>query len=88
VARLLGFAPTGMPKNLKGRELDQHDKNAEPAAKKEGAIFTPYNLLFIKLIFIPDTDSKLLRRVLIVHRFSRVPSPIKIVSSANWSIWN
>jgi hypothetical protein len=43
VARLLGLAPTGIPKNLKGMVSERQDKKAEPAAKKEGSIFKPYN---------------------------------------------
>ncbi|KAK2440572.1 hypothetical protein QL285_011970 [Trifolium repens] len=86
VARLLGLAPIGMPRNLKGIDSERQDKKAEPAVKNVEATFTPYNLLLTKLIFKPDTNSKLLRRVLIVHKLSQVPSPVKMVSSANWSI--
>jgi hypothetical protein len=83
VARLLGLAPTGIPKNLKGMVSDRQDKKADPADKKDGSIFIPYSLLLTKFIFKPDTNSKLLNIVLMVHKLSQVPLPIRIVSSAN-----
>jgi hypothetical protein len=56
VACLLGFAPTGIPKNLKGMKSARQDKKEEPAVNNEESTFMPYNLLLTKFIFKPDTN--------------------------------
>jgi hypothetical protein len=48
VSFLLGLAPTGIPRNLKGITSERNDKKDEAAVKKEESIFSPYNLLFTK----------------------------------------
>jgi hypothetical protein len=64
-------------------ESARQDKKEEPADNNEDSTFMPYNLLLTKFIFKPDTNSKLLSTVLMVHKLLQEPSPIRIVSSAN-----
>ncbi|KAK2426950.1 hypothetical protein QL285_025569 [Trifolium repens] len=82
-ALLRGLAPTGIPKNLKGTVSERHDKKVELASRNPASMFKPTNLLLTKLILRPDTNSKPRSRDFMVQIFSQLPSPTKIVSSAN-----
>jgi hypothetical protein len=63
-----GFAPTGRPRYLKGRELVLQLRKTDATLKKSGETLTPTKLLFQKFIFSPEHISNPLKIALRDHK--------------------
>lgn len=74
-----GFAPTGSPKYLKGKELTLQWRKPYYISKKDLLTLTPKRLLLARLTFRPETSLKLLKTVLIVKRLSTGGTPTNIM---------
>lgn len=72
VELFLWFAPTGIPRI-------QQDKKNYAACKKDSSMFSPKKLLLEKSTFSPETSSKALKIVLMLHKLSQLALQVKIV---------
>lgn len=85
---LIGLASMRIPKNVKDNKPTLRWRKDDAAWRKWSFTFKPKSLLFKKLTFKPDANSKPLKKPLILHKLDQNASPNKIVSLENCKISN
>lgn len=86
ICKLLELSPTFTAKLLNGRWSLQQDSKEDAELILISLKLLQYILLLKKFSFKSDTISKPLSITFIPHKFSKLPFPIIIVSSANYNM--
>jgi hypothetical protein len=81
---LLGWAPTGRPRYVKGTTPHMQFRKLQADSINSLLTFTPIRQLFQNFTFKPEASSKPLKIAFKVQRLSTEASPIQRASSAYW----